>query len=209
MTTTTDKEFKPQLLYKDESRIKEILKQSDDTSEKLNQALDVATNFIGGDLNDEDKENILLGGFDKAMEMIRAKYQFPDADDEFNLKSMGKDAEPVELALRSSKSLYRGFEYDTLNGKVILSGNGKKNIEEGACTYTKNEAQNAAFDLAKRICKNLNEAMSYGFIDSSDQTPIAQGVKLTKYSTETKNYVPNVNFLKHIDPFGGIRSSGY
>jgi len=206
---TTDKEFKPQLLYKDESRIKEILKQSDDTSEKLNQALDVATNFIGGDLNDEDKENILLGGFDKAMEMIRAKYQFPDADDDFNLKSMGKDTEPVKKALMSSKSLYRGFEYGTLNGKVTLSGNGKKNIEEGECTYTKNEAQNAAFDLAKRICKNLNEAMSSNFISASEQTPIAQGVKLAKYSNKTKNYVPNVSFLKDIDPFGGIRSSRY
>ena len=208
-TTTTDKEFKPQLLYKDESRIKGSLKTADQNAEKLNEALEVATEFIGGDFTDKDKENILLGGFDKAMEMIRAKYQFPDADDEFNLKSMGKDAEPVKKALLSSKSLYRGYEYGILNGKVVLTGNGKKNIEEGACTYTKNEAQNAAFDLAKRICKNLNEAMSYAFIDSSDQTPIAQGVKLAKYSTDTKNYVHNHNYIKSIDAFGGVRSSAY
>lgn len=209
MTTTTDKKFKPQLLYKDESRIEGSLKNANQNAEKLNEALEVSTEFIGGDFTDEDKENILLGGFNKAMELIREKYQFPNADDDFNLKSMGKDPEPVKLALRSSNSLYRGFEYGILNGKVVLTGNGKKTIEEGACTYTKNDAQNSAFDLAKRVCKNLNEAMSYGFIDSSDQTPIAQGVKLAKYSTDTKNYVPNVNFLKNIDPFGGVRSSAY
>ncbi|WP_417873883.1 hypothetical protein [Xanthomarina gelatinilytica] len=205
MKTDTLK-FEPILLEKNEERIESGLKAALENAKKLNESLDTAMEFVDGPLTDQEKEDLLQGGFSKAMEIIRGKYQFPKADDDFNLKSMGKDPLPAKNALVSSNALFKGYKYKVENGKVTLTEEGRNEIIESLTVYTKNIKQNEAFKVATDICDKINDAYEQGFVDNFDQTPISKGLKFVRFGRGERPFEPDPNYIRRVSSTGGIDS---
>ena len=208
MNTVTEKktEFKPILLHKDEKRIQNSLKQADENAEKLNAALEEALQFVDDNLTDSGKEALLKDGFKHAMELVRKNYQFPKADDDFNLKSIGKDPEPAKRALLSAPAWFSGFKYAVKGGKVILSAEGREEIVQRCCSYTEHEKQNEVYNDAKGICEVLNKAYVKGYIKADNQTPIQNGIALVKFVGGESPFIPNPKIIQRYRPDGGIES---
>jgi len=198
--------FKAILLAKDEERMAQIIKDHKKTAEKLNEALGVALAFIEKDIDDQAKEDLLMGGFPKAMAMIRLDFQFPKADDAFNLKSMGKDPAPVETALESVPAWYSKEIFQVSEGTVELAEGLTTKVDQECSTYTQNDKQNELYEIASGVCENLNKANASGFIGRLDTGDIERGLKLVRWDSIEQKFYPNPSFIKKIGPDGGIRS---
>ena len=204
--TKSKTSFKAILLAKDEDRMAQIIKGHKKTAEKLNGALDVALAFIEKDIDDQAKEDLLMGGFPKAMAMIRPDFQFPKADDAFNLKSMGKAPAPVQEALKSVPAWYSKDFFQVKEGRVLLAEGLADLVDQQCSTYTQNDKQNELYDIALGVCDNLNKANQSGFIGRLDTGDIERGLKLVRWDSIEQKFYPNPSFIKKIGPDGGIRS---
>ena len=140
------------------------------------------------------------------MDLIRTDFQFPKADDAFNLESLGKDAEPVKLALRSTPAWYNNDHFKVENGSVVLADDLTNLVETQSSTFTTNEKQNEAYGLALGICENLNEAHRVELIGRLDTSGIERGLNLVRWDSIEQKFYPNPSFIKQIGPDGGIRS---
>lgn len=206
MTMKTEKTgFEPLLITKNDTHIENSTKSAKLTAAKLNDSLEVALDFIGQDLTDNQLKQLLQGGFKFAMELVSKDFQFPKADDAFNLKSMGKDPEPAKLALRSTRAWFSGYIFDVKNKEVFLTDAGKEKIIQSACVYTENEKQNEVFALAKRMCKEINDALTRGLVSARDQTPIKSGLQIVEYGKG--QYIPNTSIIRNINDRGKVQSS--
>jgi len=199
-------QFEPILLEKNEERIESGIKAALENAEKLNESLSTAMDFVDGPLTDEEKEELLQGGFKQAMEIMRGKYQFPKADDDFNLKSMGKDPLPTKKALVSSNALFKGYKYQVNNGNVVLTDEGRNEIVESLTVYTKNQKQNDVYQLAVDICEKINDAYEQGFVNNFDQTPISTGLKFVRFGRGERPFEPHPNYIQKIGNDGNIQN---
>lgn len=199
-------EFEPILLEKDEVRISSAINEAEGMVKKLNNVLDVALDFLGQDLNDSEIMELLKGGFDQAMVLIRKQYQFPKADDDFNLRAMGKDPAPVKLAIQGVSGCLNAYEFIAQKSKIVLIPERIEAIRESICIYTDNEFQNEAYHAAVVIAKALNDAQGKGLIDRTSCFRIETAIDLIKHGSGDRPFYPNPRHIKKIEANGRILS---
>ena len=152
------------------------------------------------------KEDLLMGGFLKAMAMIRPDFQFPKADDTFNLKSMGKDPAPVQEALKSVPAWYSKVHYQVKDGRVELAEGLIDLVDHECSTYTQNDKQNELYEIASGVCDNLNKAHKAGFIGRLDTGGIERSVTMVRWNAASQSFFPNPQHIRQIGADGGIKS---
>lgn len=199
-------EFKKQLMFKDEELIETSFREADRITDLLNASLEKAEILLDEELDQRTTLDIMEQGFPKVLELLRAKFAFPNATDEFNLKSMGMEErfEETKRAMVNTVALYRARAFNSLDGSVELSGDGRTNIEEAGKLYTENEAQNDAFELSKAIARELNKVYEKGYVSSLDISQISRGIKIVKSITPGKGFEPNARAIKKIREDGGM-----
>lgn len=209
METIEKTKFKPILIHTDKERIEQSIKSANNIADQLNEKLNLVEAFLGTPLSETDKLDILNKGTGSFMRLLRKQYQFPNATDEFNVTSMGKEKEfePTKKALSNIVSLYAAYDFELTDGHVKLSNKGKQAIEKANKVFTTNEKQNEAYELALKVSENLNTAFNQGFIDKSDLHQIERGLKLAKLPTLGGDKIsPNTRFISSIRKDGGVSS---
>lgn len=195
METLTKTQFKPILISTDKEGIANRLKSAHGIAEQLNQRLGNLEEFLGHDLKEKEKLDILKKGRGSFIKLLKKQFKFPNATDEFNLQALGKENEfeSVSRTMSNVISLFVAYDFELIDGKVKLSEEGQLAIEKDCKTYTSNEKQNEIFKLATDLCENLNVMHSKSFLDVSNMYQIERPIKLIRLSKEPgqKKFIPD------------------
>lgn len=197
MKTETLK-FEPQLLQRYDERIEKTISVAKENAKIITDGLNTVCGFIGKPLTDAEKIDLLKKrDFDVVMELVRPQYQFPNADDTFNLNAMGKDMDRAESAYKKSAQLFIGHDYSIENGTATLSEDAVKGIERSLMVFTESPEENNLLERSQKMCDLLNASFADKLIDATDQTPIQMGIKYVKYQGGNIPFTPNVSFIKN------------
>ncbi|MRI02095.1 hypothetical protein GH721_16240 [Kriegella sp. EG-1] len=200
----TSKNDKPVLMFTDNAKIETLYNSATGISDKLNHALIEAEQLLSTSFNDDEATEVLEKGFNHVMDLLRKQFQFPNATDEFNLTSMGKSIDQAKKALSASGSNFNAYGFIVKDGKVILSEEGKNEIQESAKFYTENHCQNEAFELSKILARNLNLALTKGLIENGETDRMNNMLKIVK--REGNGFTPNHTVINRITENGQFRS---
>ena len=157
---------------------------------------------MGRKLDDNEQAELLKGGYNQAVEFLKPKFPFPDADVDFNLKALGQDPNPVKEALRSSSAWFDLNYLELVNGKVIITDKGRELVDESSCRFTQNEKQNEAYKLAVDLCKQINRSCEAGHIGPLDRPTVERGIRSVKWNG--KEFYPNPSFIQLLNENGEI-----
>lgn len=169
--------FEPVLMYQEMKKVTELEKKVAVHVNRLNAGLKETEILLGEPLTDKEKVMVLKNGFSWVMDKLRGQYQFPKADDDFNLKAMGKDTETAKKALYDFPGQYEAYDFEIKDGIVQLTKEAQAAIKQSGCYYTENEHQNKVFERMKIICRLFREMEDddfhngrYGGVGNIDHT---------------------------------------
>jgi hypothetical protein len=145
--------------------------------ERLNKLVIESEKVLKRTLKDQEKQKLKKDGADFVFFEIKDKFQFPNADDSFNFKSLGINIEPFKEAT----NLYKGhnFEADLLEGKFIPSKKQINKIKEDCAVYTVNEKQKHALEISNKIIAIVRDAENNHIpINKLNAKNLFKGVKM-------------------------------
>lgn len=201
------KEFKKELVFTDQKKIDNGFRSARELAASLNDGMAKAKALLGDDLSDEVLTEILENGNPHVMELLKAKFQFPDSDLEFNLKAMGAskkdELDASNRALSGCAAKFGAYCFIVKDCAVQLTKEGENAIQESGNFYTANDAQNTAFELSKRLVKELGEAYDMGYIDNTGLNQIERVTGLVK-AVHATGFRVNHGYIKRIGENGKV-----
>lgn len=162
-----EKDFKPQFLYCRESKYNALLSEYKSGVFELNNLLQETEKLLDRGLTDQEIALLSKNKVSFVLKEVRSKFQFPAADESFNLEALGINIRPFKEASERT-TLAPSYNYVFKDGKFHECEKYKKEIKEQFYIYTENERQNKALQLSKELLSIVSElekmGLSYGLI---------------------------------------------
>ena len=174
--TLTKDNFKPTLLYVDE-KYKTSLTDAYYLNIKQNNTLiEVCENLLKRTLTDKEILTAIKNPLDFAesvKDTIRSKFQFPESDQDFNLRALGLTFDNLNVCLNiPSKEEYK---YIIDGNKLTPEPKYLKLIDAKCNVYTRNQKQNQALKIAKNLTKSAHDLIELGIANSHAQFNYMRG----------------------------------
>lgn len=177
------------LLHTDQKKIEAIKKEAVKSAESLNTLIKECEKVCRTTFDKHQRDQVRDTGMAFIKEYFKPQFQFPNADEKFNLQALGIDLAPLENAMAKSYPIWREYPIEqNENGIFELVGEPKQ--IQSCYTYTENEKQVRAYELAVKITDLINTAIEEKFI------PDREIYKLTLFgilTTEPGGWKPMVN----------------
>ena len=100
---------------------------------------------------------------------IRQFYDFPNASDKFNIEALGVDLEGISQEFKNKSKLWSKYPYLLEEGVFKLN---TEAIQEKYTTYTSNEFQSEALEIAQELIKLVERAQLKGILNTDPHTSI-------------------------------------
>jgi hypothetical protein len=159
-------EFKKELLYVNQEGIEAQTKQIESGATALNGFILEAESVLKCKFTDKEKQALKSDGIAFIKGLVKAKFPFPDASEDFNLNSLG---------LTNVKNLYSNYErnsgswiyfdYALTKGVFEASRLEKDKTVQSFSYYTQNEKQNRVLELAEKMIVLFDEAEKLGVLN--------------------------------------------
>lgn len=150
------------LLHTDEKRIKQIRKDAIDSANELNNLIVKLEKICKTNFNKEQRDNIRDNGFKAIQNIYKPSFNFPAADDNFNYKALGISLDDISgCFIHYGTWVDYPIEQDK-NG--IFEVVGEPEQLNSCYTYTQNDTQVEAYNMAVQITDLINAAIEKGFI---------------------------------------------
>src|SRR5690554_1289695 len=156
---------KKEILFRDEresSRESQVIKKA---LELVSQAIEMSEDILKEKLTGVQKLEVIKDGRNFVQNELRKKYQFKNADDDFNLQAMGVNPEPLYRFLESNSIKWQSVDFEVKKDKVVLSE--IQPLIERHTYYLETERQKEALEIAQKLADVLNEANEKGFVTGS------------------------------------------
>jgi len=164
----TKANFKPVYLFTDHDSIEVVKKRKVEICEQINTAIIECEKVMERALDKSEIEKVMEGRFNGFKEIVLAQIGFPNATMESAFGLLGKDPEPVKLAIEKMGS-FDAAEMEIKSNRVQLQESFFKNLETSRTHYTTSEKQNKALSIANDLSTALNAAMQSNLISKMDQ----------------------------------------
>lgn len=156
------------LLHTDEKKILEINNDAKRYAKALNSVINYAEKVCDTKFTKEQKDNIRDNGIYGVYDYYRPHFPFPNASIDFNLQAMGVSLSPlIEFMSRiENRPNWRGLPIELTDSgfyELIAEPNRAKLYY----TYTQNDKQIEAYNLALKITDLINKAIDKGFISNN------------------------------------------
>lgn len=196
MKTTNN--FQPILMHTHNTAIASTTKNAEGLASNWNNALKEAEELLKKKLNDEEKIEILEDRMDEIMAQLRSGFQFKNASDDFNMQSMGIDLTPIKEAFMQCKGKFDNNVLELKDSLVMISEEGKAQIENSGRVYTKSIRQNDVYQMAKKLSENLNEALEKNVISRLDKPSLEQTFKIVTQPMGANGFVPDFEVISRM-----------
>lgn len=156
---------KEEVLFADEKAITNEKKVIETGFDLLNQAIREAESLLNAKLSGKQKMEIVENGRTFVQNELRKKYQFPNADDDFNLQALGVNPERLYSFLKSNSVKWKSLAFEIKGNEIVLSE--KQPLIERHTYYLETERQKEAMELAQKLADVLNELDEKAFISGN------------------------------------------
>lgn len=156
---------KKEVLFRDEReslRESQVIKKA---LELVSQAIEISEDILKEKLTGVQKLEVIKDGRNFVQNELRKKYQFPNADDDFNLQAMGVNPEPLYRFLKTNAIKWQGVHFEADKDEIKLSE--VQPLIERHTYYLETERQKEALEIAQKLADVLNEANEKGFVTGS------------------------------------------
>ena len=148
------------LIRTDEFSIENTKKAILKKLELLNEFVTITENTLKLKLTDEQKTKLKEKGMLFVMDIVKPKFQFPDADTDFNLKALGIDLKPIQDFWDTNNKLFASLtNLEFNNGRFVINNIDELQSIKKHYYYATNERQIQAFKNANKVCKTLNDLL--------------------------------------------------
>lgn len=153
---------KKEVLFRDEREVEKESQVIKKALELVCQAIEISEDILKEKLTGVQKLEVIKDGRNFVQNELRKKYQFKNADDDFNLQAMGVNPEPLYRFLKSNSIKWQSVDFEVKKDKVVLSE--VQPLIERHTYYLETERQKEAMELAQKLADVLNEANEKGFV---------------------------------------------
>lgn len=170
------KPFTPQLIWIDEQRIADSIKDYQSPVDAWNNFLPTVESKINRKLTENEKLTIMREQSNGILSILRPTFPFPNADDEFNLNALGLR---ISDLLYSADRIPGGIDYvQFVAGKAVVSEDTIDRIKKSCHYYTSNERQNEALEIGTQLASMFDKAESLGLVDGYSKHQINKIISL-------------------------------
>jgi hypothetical protein len=158
--------FKPILLFTDNGMIIRKTKEAREKAPKYQEIVSAAETFLNRKLAVEEKKLILQNKFDGAITLLKQQMNMPNAETETILNIHGDNGASLRSVFEKHfhLNLYDFDSYEIKENEFVLSKNTILQIAKLGEYWTKSEAGNEAYKLAKTLCETFNNAVDKGYL---------------------------------------------
>lgn len=156
---------KKEVLFRDEReslRESQVIKKA---LELVSQAIEISEDILQEKLTGVQKLEVIKDGRNFVQNELRKKYQFKNADDDFNLQAMGVNPEPLYRFLKTNAIKWQSVHFEADKDEIKLSE--VQPLIERHTYYLETERQKEALEIAQKLADVLNEANEKGFVTGS------------------------------------------
>lgn len=141
---------------------------------KLNIFIEMAERELRTSFTTAEKINIREEGIEFINRIVKSRYHFPDASQEFNEKALGLNLKPLRAYYTSNHLLWERY-YQEINKDGLFAPTDIENLPEVTrhTKYVENLKQEMALKQAKQLSRVLNKMQENGFI-----TPYGHGAQI-------------------------------
>lgn len=153
---------KKEVLFRDErevARVNQVIKKA---LELASKAIEISEDILQEKLTGVQKLEVIKDGRNFVQNELRKKYQFKNADDDFNLRAMGVNPEPLYRFLKTNAIKWQSVHFETDKDEIKLSE--VQPLIERHTYYLETERQREALEIAQKLADVLNEANEKGFV---------------------------------------------
>lgn len=162
------------LLTTDKFKIGLINREITKAVEQLNQLIAISEKVCKITFDKEQRDAIRDKGLNFIREYFRPKWQFPDADEELNLRAIGIDLKPLIEFAGKKQPIWRNYPIEQ-NNKGVFELAGEAEQIKRCYVYAETERQIQAHKEAVKISTLINNAVDAGLI------PKNQIVKMMRF----------------------------
>lgn len=159
--TTKKKEQEQILVYVDERQISQTKKLIEAGQTKLNHMKGMVDDLIN-DLTDEQIRLLPIKCVDVIREHLRSKYQFPKADDDFNLQTMGINPKPIYDYFQKNYQSWITYNFE-FKDHVFYPTETQKEIEKHY-HYAKTPEQIFVYNKLNEVIVLVKELKEIGIV---------------------------------------------
>lgn len=167
------KEFQKQLLYKNQDGINAETTQIESGATALNGFISEAETVLRCKFTDKEKEALQSDGIGFIKNLVKAKFPFPDASEDFNLESMGlTKVKNLYSTYERNSGTWIYFDYTLTKGVFEVSKKQKEKTIQSFSYYTQTERQNEVLALAEKMVLLFDEADNLGVLNGNGRQQI-------------------------------------
>lgn len=154
------------LISTDYERLEKTKKTITEQAARVNLFINTVESAIGEKLTDEQKEAAYRKGMHAVKEMLKGRYPYPDADEDFNLRALG-------INLKDAEECHRMYFGSWAKHKQALNSEGEFEVQDienhpevqYCYKYTQNKKQEEALKKAKKLSDLLNDLDNDGLLN--------------------------------------------
>lgn len=166
---------KKEVLFRDEKEVARVNQVIKNALELASKAVEISEDILKEKLTGVQKLEVIKDGRNFVQNELRKKYQFKNADDDFNLQAMGVNPEPLYRFLESNSIKWQSVDFEVKKDTVVLSE--IQPLIERHTYYLENDRQKEALEIAQKLADVLNEANEKGFV-TDDFSAIRKSINI-------------------------------
>ncbi|MDO6605290.1 hypothetical protein [Arenibacter palladensis] len=163
----TKSNFKPVYLFTDHDSIETDKNRKTAICKQINASIIECEKVLERTLDKSEIEKVLKDRYNGFKEIVLKQIGFPNATMDSAFGLLGKDPEPVRLAIEKMGG-FNPAEMEIKSNRVQLQESFFKTLETSHTHYTAHEGQNKAWAIANDLCGALNRAMQANLIPKMD-----------------------------------------
>lgn len=153
---------KKEVLFVNEIQLAKDKKTINNALEIVSKVIEISEDILQEKLTGVQKLEVIKDGRNFVQNELRKKYQFKNADDDFNLQAMGVNPEPLYRFLSSNVTKLKNIHFEVKKNEVVLSK--VQPLIERNIFYLTTDKQKDALDVAQKLVDVLNEADEKGLV---------------------------------------------
>lgn len=166
---------KKEVLFRDEKEVARVNQVIKNALELASKAIEISEDILQKKLTGVQKLEVIKDGRNFVQNELRKKYQFKNADDDFNLQAMGVNPEPLYRFLNTNAIKWQSVDFEVKKDTVVLSE--IQPLIERHTYYLENDRQKEALEIAQKLVDVLNEANEKGFV-TDDFSAIRKSINI-------------------------------
>lgn len=191
-------EMKKELIYFDSEKAQATLESYKEWISETAFALEQAQALLPRELTNEEKEQLLEGGWPSLQKMIGEAYGLPKAKTSVVLDLQGLDGTAAEMAFMNVPSRHAVVGFVITDNGAEISPETIEKVENRHRHYCKNNRQSEALELARTISDLLNQNFERKVITNDERrnTVKALGLYVQMNSAPRSEQIVEPNLRK-------------